>query len=207
MDFKILVSVLPSVILLIAAVINSYKIIKQQVQPALSTWLIILAAALMSFVTYLSAEQNAFLSGLLNFGDVLSTALVSVVIIFFSQINIKLKSFEKYYLLGLILVAAFWFLTSDPFVSNLLIQLLLSIGYAPTIHHLIKSKRNTESFLVWGLILAASLISLYPAIIALTEHGIILSLIYSVRAIILLSITIILMKYYSYFDNKPVTNF
>jgi hypothetical protein len=151
----------------------------------------------MSFVTYLSAEQNAFLSGLLNFGDVLSTALVSVVIIFFSQINIRLKPFEKYYLLGLILVAAFWFLTSDPFVSNLLIQFLLSIGYAPTIHNLIKSKLNTESFLVWGLILAASLISLYPAIIALTEHGIILSLIYSVRAIILLSATIILMKYYA----------
>lgn len=197
MQLRLFISVLPSVILLIASVINCYKIIKREVSPALSTWLIILAASLLSFITYLKAQHNAFLSGLLNFGDVLSTALISLTIIFFSPIRIKLKSFEKYYLAGLILIVIFWLFTSNAFLANLLIQLILALGYVPTIHHLIKEKRNTESFVVWGLILLASLISLYPAITAYFEKDIILSLVYSLRAIVLLIFTIFLMFNYS----------
>lgn len=197
MTFRLFTSVLPSIILLIASAINCYKIIRKEVNPALSTWLIILAASLLSFISYLKAENNAFLSGLLNFGDVLSTALISTTIIFFSSTQIKLKEFEKYYLIGLVVVVVFWTLSSNPFLSNLLIQLLLAMGYIPTIHHLIKRKENTESFLVWGLILFASLISLHPALIAYLEKGIVLSLVYSLRAIVLLIFTISPMAYYA----------
>lgn len=183
-------------LVLIAAVINARKIAKGEVDPALSTWFMSLAAAGMSFATYLIAGQGDLIAGALNGADVLSITLITITIIFFSKRGWRLKSFEKLYLVALVVIALFWLVTSDAFTSNLLIQVLFSVAYIPTFYNIITSGKNTESFTSWGLECAAALVSLYPSLHAFLTNGNILSLVYSMRSVILLGATLILMWIY-----------
>lgn len=196
MSLHTLAAALSFVLIVGASSTNAYKIVKRQVSPTLSTWLIILAASLMSFLTYWNAGHRDLVAGALNGADVFSTAISSIAIVFFSPLKLSLKPFEKYYLGGLVLIAIFWAFTSDAFLSNLLIQVLISIGYFPTAHNLIRNRKNSESFTVWGLILTASVVSLYPTINAYLTEGNVLALVYSLRSVVMLGAMLILMAYY-----------
>jgi hypothetical protein len=114
----------------------------------------------------------------------------------------KLKPFEKYYFIGLVLIGIFWFFTKNPFDSNLLIQLLISIGYIPTAHNIILSGRNTESFTVWGLIFAASVVSLYPSVNAWLQNANVLALVYSLRSVAMIGLMLVLMSIYNMSPRK-----
>ncbi len=196
MSLFLLTAILTLCLILGASLTNSKKIIDRKVNPALSTWVIILAASSMSFASYLASGNHDIVAGILNASDVLSTLIISCTIIFFGLTRWKLKPFEKYYFMGLILIGVFWFFTRNPFDSNLLIQLLISIGYIPTAHNIIASERNTESFTVWGLIFAASVISLYPSIHAWLQNGNVLAFIYSLRSVVMIGCMLILMSIY-----------
>jgi hypothetical protein len=196
MSLTTLTALLTFILILSAAVINARKIAQKKVDPTLSTWAIFLIASILSFATYLTAGHPDIVAGVLNGSDVFSTVIITLSIIFFSRRKWELRSFEKFYFGGLLVCAAFWFITSDSFLSNLFIQLMITLGYIPTIHSIFKSKTNTESFLVWGLALSASVMSLYPSIQAFLGMGNILALVYSVRSIILLSIVLSLMWIY-----------
>jgi hypothetical protein len=196
MSLATLAASLTFILVLSASVVNARKIAKKKVDPTLSTWVIILIASVLSFATYLTAGHPDIVAGALNGSDVFSTAIITFSIIFFSKRRWELRSFEKFYFAGLLVCAVFWFLTFDPFLSNLLIQLMITLGYIPTIHSIVKSKTNTESFAVWGLILSASVVSLFPSIQAFIDTGNILALVYSVRSVVLLSLVLILMWVY-----------
>jgi hypothetical protein len=196
MTLTLIVVLLTLALIFAAASINALKIIRHQVEPALSTWLIFLAGTSTSFLSYLVSSRNNYSSGVLMGADVMGDIIVILSIVFFGITRWKLKPFEKYYLLGLGLIILFWLLSHDAFHSNLLTQLLLSLGYLPTMHTIIKFKRNTESILVWTLILAASLISIYPAFGAWQNSHNILALIYSVRSVVLVGLSVLLMLFY-----------
>jgi hypothetical protein len=193
MNTLLIAAIVILVLIAAAALINSYKIYTRQVDSTLSTWMIILVASLMSLTTYLSSGNGDWVSGALNSADVISTSIITLTIILFGSRKWKLRSFEKFYFIGLVVVGLFWFLTSDAFTSNLLIQVIIALGYIPTVHTLIKGRVNTESFTVWGLIFAASIVSLYPSLIAFTSSGELLSLVYTLRSIVLLSLVLVLM--------------
>lgn len=184
------------VLSLTAGFINSAKIVKHQVEPTLSTWIIFLSGTSTSFLSFLVSSNRNFVGGVLNGADVIIDVLMILSIIFFGIVRWQMKSFEKYYLSGLIVIIIFWLLTRDSFHSNLLTQVLLGLAYIPTIHTIIKVKRNTESFVVWGMILLSSFISLYPAFNSWQVDKNALALIYSVRSIILISALIIVMVVY-----------
>jgi len=196
MNFNLISAILVIGLILSAAIINVVKIKSRKVDPTLSTWVIILVAAILSFSTYLLAQNRDVVAGALNFADLLSTSTITLGIIIYGKTKWKLKPFEKFYLMALVAVCIFWFFTSDPFVSNLLLQVIISLGYIPTAHNLIKNRKNSESFVVWGLILAASIVSLYPAVNAWVDNGNVLSLVYTVRSIVLLAFTLSLMGYF-----------
>ena len=182
-------------LILAAGFTNSIRIYRREVDPTLSTWIILFAGALLSFITYLSTGKGNLVAGALNGADVLSEAMVVLTIILFGIRRWRVRSFEKFYFAGLVIAGAFWFLTANPFASNLLVQIILALGYIPTIHTLLTTKTNTESFLVWGLILAASVIFLYPSAIA-WQKGDVLALVYAIRSIVLLSTVLLLMWVY-----------
>lgn len=196
MDLATFAALIVFILISAAAVINSYKIATKKVDATLSTWAIIFVASLMSFATYLSTGDGDFVAGSLNGADLISTTVITLSIIFLGIRKWRLRSFEKFYFGGLIFVGIFWFLTSDPFTSNLLIQIIIALGYFPTIHTLIQGKVNTESFFVWGLIFTASLVSLYPSTQAFVQNGEVLALVYTLRSIILLGIVLSLMWFF-----------
>ena len=196
MTLNSIAALLTLAIIITAALTNASKIIRHQVEATLSSWLIFLAGTTTSFLSYLASSHKNFTGGVLNGADVLGDLIVVFSIIFFAKTGWRLKSFEKYYLIGLILIVVFWFFTADAFHSNLLIQILLAFGYLPTVHNLIKFKRNTESFAVWGLILVASIIGTYPAFYSWKATGNILAIVYSVRSVVLIAVLMLLMYIY-----------
>ncbi len=187
-----------------ADLVNSSKIFRRQVEPTLSSWVIFLAGTGMSFASYLVSSHRELAAGALNGADVVGDVIVILTILFFGATKWKLRPFEKYYFAGVLAIGGFWLFTSDAFHSNLLIQLVLTLGYIPTVHTIIKSKRNTESFAVWGLLWLASIVSLYPAFNAWETNGNILGLIYSLRSAILLSLFLALMFMYHPKESKEL---
>lgn len=176
-----------------AAFINCYKIFIKQVKPTLSTWLIFFSATSLSFISYLSTSNKEFFASALNGADVLTDVAIILTTIFFAETQWRLKPFEKYYLVGLIFIVGFWSFTQNAFYANLLLQVILALAYFPTIHNIIKSKRNSESFLVWGLILLSTVVSLFPTFNSWQEKGNVLAFIYSVRSFAFISLLMILM--------------
>ena len=197
MNFDILATLITLGLSLSAAFINAYKIFIKRVEPTLSTWLIFCSATSLSLASYLSTANKNFLAAALNGADVFTDVLIILTTVFFAVTRWRIKSFEKYYLLGLVFIAGFWFFTKDAFHANLLIQALLILAYIPTFHNLIKLKRNTESFTVWGIILLSTAFSLYPTFNSWQQKGNYLAFIYSVRSFVMISILMVLMlKYY-----------
>lgn len=170
---------------------NAFKIRSGVVKPALSTWLIILTGASLSLITYAIASEWDIKSGVLNAVDVVAVIIVIVATIKWSPAKTLFRPFEKWYLAGAAAIVIYWAYSSDPFVSNLLVQALIWIGYFPTIQKLWVEKQNTESFSAWGLVLIASTIALYPAI----ESGKILAIIYTCRTVAMVFLVLVLMAY------------
>ena len=175
-----------------------YQIIKRQITPALATWVIFQLGTLLSLITYAIAEHHDFRSGILNTMDTLAVFTIIVSILIWGNRTVRLKRFEKWYLGGVGVITAYGIITGNAWESNLFTQILIAIGYLPTFHNLLTTKRNTESFVAWGCSWTAGVIGLIPA----ATDGNFLAILYAGRTVVLVSVTISLMAYY-HFKNKP----
>lgn len=175
-----------------------YQIKKNEIKPALSTWIIFFLGTALSFTTYVIAEEYDFHSGILNTVDLIAVIIISIIIIIHRKKKVKFQSFEKWYLLGVVLIICYGFISKDAWRGNTLAQILIGIGYIPTVHKLVKKKRNTESLTAWGLSLLNSLIALYPAIV----NGNTLAILYATRTIVSVSILVGIMIYYEIYQRK-----
>lgn len=175
-----------------------YQIYRHKITPTLSTWIIFLCGAGLSFTTYVISEKGDFRSGVLNTIDLANVIIVIIAIIIWGKRSIKLKSFEKWYLVAVGLIIFYGVITGDAWRSNILTQVLIGMGYFPTIHALLKSKVNTESFMAWGINLVVSILALYPALV----EGNFLAVLYAVRATSLISILLVIMIYCEYVTRR-----
>ena len=139
--------------------------------------------------SYLVATHVDIISGVLGLTDALVCWFILIAVAMSVGFKIRLKAFEKYYLLGALLIVMFWMVSSNAFVTNILLQLLITTGCSSTIQSLLYADDNQESFVFWGLVLLAAALSLYPA----TVDGNLLALIYSVRSIVILCVILALM--------------
>jgi hypothetical protein len=183
---------LVGLLLLSVGVLYVYKIWKHDISPTLSMWIIFSLGTGLSLVTYLIAEKRDFRSGILNTVDVIGTAAIVLAIILWGEHGVRLKSFEKWYLVGVGVIITYGLLTGDAWTSNIFTQVLISLGYFPTIQTLVTEKRNTESFVTWGLNGLVGLIALYPAMV----DGNSLAIVYSARSIVSIAILLCIMTYY-----------
>lgn len=196
-------TILVPLIMIILSLVNSYKIYKKEVKPALSTWIIFLIGTLLSYSTYLFATNFNFFGGILNFADICSALLIIIATLVCVKSKIIFRSFEKWYLIVAIIITVFWVLLKNSYISNLLIQILIWTGYFPTLQKIIHEKINTESYFVWVLALSAGLFSIYPAI----HSGSILSYVYVGRSIVMVTTIIIIMYYYDKKNCKKKISF
>ena len=178
-----------AVVLIAASLPYMYQISRRQVLPTLSTWIILVVATSLNVVSYLVATRVDIISGVLGLTDALVCWFILIVTVMSAGLKMQFQTFEKYYLTGAGVIVLFWIVSQSAFITNLLMQLLITIGCSSTIQSLLYANENHESFIFWGLVLVAASLSLYPAAV----DGNLLAVIYSIRSIVILCVILSLM--------------
>ena len=149
-------------------------------------WLSFSVAIVMSFITYVSDGGYGFSDNIMNAADLVYVITISLAIFIFGDKSSKLTTFDIGCLAAVFIIVAFWFFTHNHKITNLLMQAILIIAYFPVVKRLLDSRENTEPFSVWiGMLVA-------PSIALFSSKGT-LATIYSVRAIICVSLLLLLM--------------
>ncbi|OFX88056.1 MAG: hypothetical protein A2W99_11105 [Bacteroidetes bacterium GWF2_33_16] len=139
--------------------------------------------------------EYSFWDNILNTTDIFLVSTVSVFIFIYGDKSTRFNKFDTACLIAVLLIIVFWVISKNHIATNLLIQLILVIAYFPVIKRLIKSKENTEPFIVWiGMMLA-------PIFALISSKGI-LATVYSVRAIISVGLLLLLMLRIEYLYKK-----
>ena len=183
------IAIAVAVILIAASLPYGYQIARRQVLPTLSTWIILVVATSLNVASYLAATGWDVLSGALGLTDALVCWGILMVTVISAGCKMQWQTFEKYYLTASGVIVVFWMLSRSAFITNILMQLLITLGCTATIQRLLYANENHESFLFWGLVLVAAILSLYPA----AMDGNLLALIYSLRSIVIVCVILSLM--------------
>lgn len=186
------VSIISVVLINLFLTIRSFILIKQRkIQPAIAMWLFFTIAVALSLITYKSSGDLKFADNILNSTDLIYVLTVTISVWIYGDASTKFNRFDLICLGLVLIVFLFWLITQSHFISNLMVQLILVIAYFPTIKRFIQTKKNTESFTIWVLMLVVSSISLFSI------EGI-LATIYSLRAVISVGLLLLFMTYLEY---------
>ena len=177
-----------SVSLLNLAITGSYCWLtyRQKIKPALAMWIFFTIAVAISLATYLESDNFSIFDNILNTTDMALATAVSVTIYLFGDHTTRFTRFDKGCLVAVMVIVLFWFITKNHVLTHALTQCILVIAYFPVLSRLWKTRENGESFLIWTGMLLAPLLSL------LSSKGI-LATIYSVRAMICITVLMMLM--------------
>ncbi|MDP2887854.1 MAG: hypothetical protein Q8P34_02665 [Bacteroidota bacterium] len=168
---------------------------KQKIKPALAMWIFFTIAVAISLTTYMESDNFSLFDNILNTTDLALTAIVSIAIYLFGDHSTRFSRFDKACLIAVLAIVVFWFITKNHFLTHALTQGILVIAYFPVLSRLWKTKKNGESFLIWTGMLLAPMLSL------ISSKGT-LATIYSVRAIVCISVLMLLMLRVEYITKK-----
>jgi len=176
-------------LLLTESVYYIYQTYKKSIQPTITTWLIFSVATFISASSYMVATDKKWMEGVLIISDSLFTFLILVFVFLFTKSKIQFNAFQVFYFTSACVIVVLWILTKSAFHANLLVQLLISLGYIPTIESLAKAKKNPESLFAWTVTFAAGAVSFYPAY----QGGNTLSILYSIRCMVMVGILLVMI--------------
>lgn len=166
----------------------------ENINPALSMWIIFFIGGFTSLASYAVSEKKDFLSGIQNTVDVCVIVVLIVSILLWGKREVRFQPFERKYLAFAGLIFLFWAISKSAFYSNILTQILMTWGYFPSIQNMVEKKKNTESFLGWSLVQIAQVFGLFPAFI----EGNLLACIYVIRAIVMTGILLGVMTFFHF---------
>lgn len=177
-----------SVSILNIAITGSYCWLtyRQKIKPALAMWIFFTIAVAISLATYLESDNFSIFDNILNTTDVALATAVSVTIYLFGDHTTRFSRFDKGCLVAVVVIVLFWLITKNHLLTHALTQGILVIAYFPVVSRLWKTRENGESFLIWSGMLLAPMLSL------LSSKGM-LATIYSVRAMICITVLMLLM--------------
>ncbi len=168
------------------------RAIKRESSPAVGTWGLFSVGTLLSVLSVFKATEISAVSNVLNVGDFLMC--IAILGFIFSK-NPKM-SFDRFDAIFFSLAGAivlFWILSKDAIWANYFSQALITLGYWPTIKKARKERKRNEPYKSWILFLVSAIVALYPA----WMNGNTLSLIYSIRSIIIIPIMLLVFHKYS----------
>jgi len=173
-------------IIMVIMVRYIFLLVRKEIKPALAMWLFFSIAISMSLITYRSEGGYGILDNIMNTVDLVYVVTVTIAIFLFGDRSSRFTGFDRTCLMAVLLIVLFWLFTRNHRITNILMQAVMVIAYFPVVRRLLESKENTEPFTVWiGMLIA-------PFIALLSSKGT-LATIYSVRAILCVSILLLLM--------------
>jgi uncharacterized membrane protein len=202
MDQTIAANVTAIVIVLLVAAASwryCWKTLAHRIAPRLATWLIFLVASALSLASYYAHEhaQASFVANIANHVDVIQLVAIVVSVLISAKHErerLRLGEFDLWCLASAALIAFLWVATGSSLATNLLLQVLMCVGYGPTLWHLFKEKRNTEPFDVWCASLGIAMLALLPPLLSRPRDW--LAIIYVGRATLSVMVILGVMWYF-----------
>ena len=178
--------------MVIFAVRYCYLIVGGEIRPVFATWILFALATTIGIWTYLRSADSKkdLITNIANTTDVFVTwSILIFLLLFGKKVRYDFSTFEVICILGVIAILIYWKVSQRANMANIAVNVILAIGYLPTIAYLWRSTTNTESFFAWIVVLVSSLIALYNPI---RERNW-LALLYASRAVVSIIIIISLM--------------
>lgn len=196
----ILVEIFCTGIMVLAMIVFTARYVlltyRRNIQPTLQTWGTFMMATFFSLVTYASSipldKMTDELSGSLNVIDFLVSGIIFIAISFWGEEKEETDRFQMFYAEIICWVFMYSVLTGNLFRSNIFTQILMSMGYIPTVMNMIRKQKNTESYASWFCVLIAGGCALYPS---LQERDLLAS-IYASRSVAFTLLILGTMRYY-----------
>lgn len=164
-----------------AIAINSAALVRRdpKVKPVLATWILFALAQGLGISTYFDTQHPnpiAYSGALIGYCDVVVT-LFLLLVLGFHKIRFTLT---QLICMGLsIMIAIFWLMTGRAKESNYLLQIIMVLGYIPTVVRLYNAEMTTENEKVWWLRFAAGVFASTLSVAALD----LLAIAYCFRAV------------------------
>lgn len=187
---KNVLTILSALILFGVTFRYSYLILKHKIVPTLTTWLLFSIASGLSLLTYFSSSNHSISGNIINVMDLVMcwSILISLIIVK-KKLSLAFSRFEKVCLVLTGIILLFWLFTKEDVVANLLLQLILTIAYLPTITKLWRAKESQESFGMWLAIVTASFLGFVSGLV---QHDL-LGSIYAFRSFVSVAVVLVLM--------------
>lgn len=162
------ISVVVTVIFMIVAAVDYVRCAwNRKTEPVPSTWILVVMGMTLSLWMYWVSPSKTWtgnigvISAFVNTSAILAGVIAAN--IRWGTLRIAFDDEQKYCLAAGGGVFVFWYLTDQPFVAYILVQVIVLIGYYLTMKKLWRTRQCTEPLFVWVAVLAASLTALYPA--------------------------------------------
>lgn len=196
MKIDMVAVVITAILAVFAGAWYCLQIVNGAVAPALATWLIFGIASTLSLVSYLKTPRtnNSFFANIANRLDPVATWVVVAFILFSSKSDKSLHAFDYVCLAFAAIVVGIWAMSGSAKIANVLAQSIIFAGYFPTYAKMIGERRNTESFVMWGLNLAIVSLFLIPPI----RHRDKLGILYAGRGVVGVAGTLLIMLYFEF---------
>ncbi len=175
------------VIAVILMLISAFDYVRRAWQgstnPVPATWILLLMMFALSFWMYWESPQKTWTgnigvtSGIINILIILSGVIAAN--IKHGTLRIAFDRLQKWCLGVGGAIIVFWYLTDEPLISYILVQLIGLVSYIATVKRLWNAPKTTEPLFLWFCVLLANLCALYPALV----RSDIFSWIYLARAI------------------------
>jgi len=160
------------------------------VKPILATRVFLLFALVLSFLTnYSQTGVHGLMANTLNIVNALAVFATFFATLLNKDTRKKFTGFETICLFAVVLIFLMWIISKQNILANILVQIILVVAYLPTIIHLWKSPRNTESLGAWSLDLVASFFGMIEPLRTID----LLPIIYGIRSIVSTIIVIFLI--------------
>lgn len=166
-------------------------IIKDKIpSPPLATFIVATVTFVLAIFMYSKKPEFSVKSNIALFSSALSAFIVLLVLfVKIGSDKIVFNNLQKGCLLFCLGIVMVWFITDNPFVSYVLLQINALISYLPVYERNLKAQRNQDSFILWTSILFSNIVASY----AVWEKGDLESWIFIARAVPSTLLVVLLM--------------
>lgn len=162
-----------------------------------ATWFLFFVAVVVSLASYkFERENKAQINGrnlsdnIMNLCDAfIVTSIVIAIVATRGWSIFPISTTDKICVSLSLVMIVIWLIKRNHFTTNLISQFILFIAYFPTFSKLWYANTNEESFIMWGGIWLAGILSVAVAM----RKKDLLATIYALRALVMVSIILILM--------------